>query len=151
MSRLERETTLRKGPDAERATLLVAEDHEDTRSLLRFILQRAGYRVVEAVTGSEAVSLAEREHPDLILTDLHMPQVDGVEAIRRIRSVIELRDIPILAMSGDGRVGMELFLNIGQFGGGFIDYLAKPFNVETVLEQIDLILSRRKQKTANGA
>lgn len=145
MSTPKRQSTPTNLPGPKPATLLVAEDHEDTRSLLRFILQRAGYRVVEAVTGSEAVSLAERERPDLILTDLRMPQLSGVEAIRRIRSVTDLRDIPILAMSGDGRVGMELFLNIGQFGGGFIDYVAKPFNVETVLEQIDLILSRREQ------
>ena len=145
MSTVKRQFTPTKTPEFKPATLLVAEDHEDTRSLLRFILQRAGYRVVEAVTGSEAVSLAEREQPDLILTDLRMPQLSGVEAIRRIRSMASLRDIPILAMSGDGRVGMELFLNIGQFGGGFIDYLAKPFNVETVLEQIELILSQHKQ------
>ena len=145
MSTLKRQSTQTETQEPKPATLLVAEDHEDTRSLLRFILQRAGYRVVEAVTGSEAVSLAEREQPDLILTDLHMPQVSGVEAIRRIRSVTELRYIPILAMSGDGLAGMELFLQIEQFGGGFIDYIAKPFNVETVLEQINQIVSQRRQ------
>ena len=104
------------------------------------MLEGAGYRVIEAADGPEAVILAESERPDLILTDLHMPTLSGVEAIRRIRSVTELRDIPILAMSGDGMVGMELFLNIDQMGGGFIDYIAKPLNLETLIEQINDLL-----------
>ena len=140
MTTIERDITVTNLPDSKGATVLVAEDDKDTRQLLRFVLERSGYRVVEAATGDEAVSLAESERPGLILTDLHMPQVDGVEAIRRIRSVIELRDVPILAMSADGLVGMELFLNIDQFGGGFIDYIAKPFNVDTVVEQVNQLL-----------
>ena len=140
MTTLERDITVTDRPHRAGTTVLVAEDHEDTRSLLRFALDRSGYRVVEARTGDEAVRIAERELPALILTDLHMPELDGVEAIRRIRSVAELRDVPILAMSADGLVGMELFLNIDQFGGGFIDYIAKPFNLDTVMEQINQLL-----------
>ena len=122
------------------STILVAEHHEETRSLLRFVLEGAGYRVVEAGTGTAAVALAEGESPDLILTDLHMPGLNGVEVVRRIRSVPRLREVPVLAMSGDGMIGMELFLNIDQLGGGFIDYIAKPLNLDSVLEQINELL-----------
>ena len=122
------------------STVLVAEDHEGTRELLRFVLEGAGYRVVEAEDGTAAVALAEGESPDLILTDLHMPGLSGVEVVRRIRALPRLREVPILAMSGDGRQGMELFLNIDQLGGGFIDYIAKPLNLESVLEQINELL-----------
>ena len=126
--------------ETEGAAVLVAEDHAESRTLIRYVLEGAGYRVIEAADGPEAVELAEREHPDLILTDLHMPTLSGVEAIRRIRAVPALRDVPILAMSGDGMVGMELFLNIDQMGGGFIDYIAKPLNLDTLVEQINELL-----------
>ena len=124
----------------EGAAILVAEDHAESRALIRYVLEGAGYRVIEAADGPEAVILAESERPDLILTDLHMPTLSGVEAIRRIREIPTLRDVPVLAMSGDGRVGMELFLNIDQMGGGFIDYIAKPLNLETLIEQINDLL-----------
>ena len=124
----------------ERAAILVAEDHAESRELLRVLLEGSGYRVLQAEDGLTAVKLAQREHPDLILTDLHMPGLNGVEAIRRIRAIPELHDVPILAMSGDGLVGMELFLNIDQIGGGFIDYIAKPFNLDSILEQINELL-----------
>ena len=140
MTTQEREITGTERAGGDGPTILVAEDHDETRNLLRFVLEGAGYRVVEAETGTDAVALAKSESPELILTDLHMPGLDGVEAIRRIRAIPELSEVPILAMSGDGRVGMELFLNIDDFGGGFIDYIAKPFNPETVLDQINELL-----------
>ena len=83
-------------------TILVAEDHNDTRDLLRVFLELEGYEVIEAKNGAEAVVLAERENPDLILTDLQMPELDGVAAVKQIRCVEQLRDVPILAMSGEG-------------------------------------------------
>ena len=124
----------------EGAAILIAEDHAESRELLRVLLEGSGYRVLQAEDGLEAVELAKREHPDLILTDLHMPGLNGVEAILRIREIPALHDVPILAMSGDGLVGMELFLNIDRIGGGFIDYIAKPFNLDSILEQINELL-----------
>ncbi len=135
------ERMIKEDRDArEGAAILIAEDHAESRELLRVLLESSGYRVLQAEDGLQAVRLAEREHPDLILTDLHMPGLNGVEAIRRIREIPALHDVPILAMSGDGLVGMELFLNIDQIGGGFIDYIAKPFNLESILEQINELL-----------
>lgn len=122
-------------------TILVAEDHEDTRGFLRVFLQEEGYNVIEAKNGAEAVELARQECPDLILTDLHMPVIDGIDAVKQIRSVRNLSEIPILAMSGDGMRGMEFFLNAEDYGTGYIHYLPKPLNLNEMMEQIDNLLS----------
>jgi two-component system, cell cycle response regulator DivK len=85
--------------------ILVAEDYDDTRSLIRMLLQTKGHRVVEAVNGREVVELAARERPDLILMDLNMPVMDGVEATRRLRARPEVSDVPVVAVTahcGDG-------------------------------------------------
>jgi CheY-like chemotaxis protein len=121
-------------------TILVAEDHNDTRDLLRVFLELEGYEVIEAKNGAEAVVLTERENPDLILTDLQMPELDGVAAVKQIRCVEQLRDVPILAMSGEGARGMEFFLNMDEFNTGYIDYLTKPLNLEEMINQINLLL-----------
>ena len=136
----ELEGKIKEAGTREGAAILVAEDHAESRELLRVLLETSGYRVILAEDGLEAVELAKRERPDLILTDLHMPGLNGVEAIRRIREISALHDVPILAMSGDGLVGMELFLNIDRIGGGFIDYIAKPLNLDSLLEQVNELL-----------
>ncbi len=122
-------------------TILVADDHEDARAFLRVVLQEEGYNVIEARNGAEAVILALTESPDLILTDLHMPGLDGIAAVKQIRNVEKLREVPILAMSGDGARGMEFFLNIEEFGNGYIDYLTKPLNLDDMTDQINRLLS----------
>jgi CheY-like chemotaxis protein len=66
-----------------------------------------------------------------------MPRLDGIGAIKQIREMPELSDVPILAMSADGQRGMELFLGIDELGTGFIHYLAKPLNLDTLLEEIN--------------
>jgi len=121
-------------------TILIAEDDEASRIFLRLFLVEEGFNVIEAKNGAEAVSLARQENPDLILTDLHMPELDGIGAVRQIRSDEKLRDIPILAMSGDGRRGMELFLNMDDLGTGYINYLTKPLSMSAVIEQINMLL-----------
>ena len=121
-------------------TILIAEDDEASRIFLRLFLVEEGFNVIEAKNGAEAVSLAQQENPDLILTDLHMPELDGISAVRQIRSDEKLRDIPILAMSGDGRRGMELFLNMDDLGTGYINYLTKPLSMSAVMEQINMLL-----------
>jgi two-component system KDP operon response regulator KdpE len=123
--------------NSENLTILVAEDHDNSREFLRVFLEGEGFNVIEAENGAEAVNLARQECPDLILTDLHMPELDGVAAINQIRS---LCDVPILAMSGDGQRGMELFLNIDESATGYIHYLTKPLNLNELLEQINMLL-----------
>lgn len=84
---------------AEPATILVADDNEDCRMALRALLEATGYAVHEAADGEEAVSEARRLQPDLVLMDIMMPGVDGLEATRRIRASAEIEDVKIVAVS----------------------------------------------------
>ena len=122
-------------------TILIAEDHEDSRKLLRTILEQEGYNVIEAKNGTEAVELAQQEFPDLILTDLHMPELNGTAAVKQIRGIYKLREIPIIAMSGDGLCGIEFFLNTDEFGTGYIHYMTKPLDLNELMEEINNLLT----------
>ncbi len=122
---------------SENFTILVAEDHDESRELLRVFLEGKGFRVVEARNGAEAISLARQQCPDLFLTDLHMPELDGIAAVNQIRSIC---DVPILAMSGDGQHGMELFLSMDELATGYVHYLTKPLNLNEMMEYINTVL-----------
>ena len=81
-------------------TVLVVDDCDDIRGIICMLVRSRGYRVVEAVNGMEAVELASRVKPQLILMDLGMPVLDGYEATRQIRGRRETRDVPVVAVSG---------------------------------------------------
>ena len=76
--------------------ILIIEDQDDNRTIMRDLLNTAGYRLIEAVDGEEGVKLAQSERPDLILMDIQLPILDGYEATRRIRASVELKSIPIM-------------------------------------------------------
>jgi two-component system cell cycle response regulator DivK len=80
-------------------TILVVDDYVDTRRVVRWMLEQQGYRVIEAVNGREAVEVAVRERPNVILMDLTMPLVDGFEAIRSMRERAELKGVHIIAVT----------------------------------------------------
>lgn len=108
-------------------TVLVVDDSADTRVVLRHLLEARDYRVAEAENGAEAVEVARRECPDLILMDLNMPMMDGLEATRRIRECKELcRSAPILAFTSFDTYGMEEAAREAGASG----YLRKPFDTE---------------------
>ncbi len=112
--------------------ILVIEDHEDNRRILRDLLTSAGYHVIEAVTGEEGVSSAETHLPDLIIMDIQLPGVDGYEATRRIKANPALRHIPIIAvtsyaLSGDDAKALE---------AGCDAYMAKPYSPRELLAKI---------------
>jgi two-component system cell cycle response regulator DivK len=112
--------------------ILVVEDHEDNRRILRDLLTSAGYEMVEAVTGEEGVAMAERHRPDLILMDIQLPVFDGYEATRRIKAVPALQSIPIIAvtsyaLSGDDTLAYE---------AGCAAYVTKPFSPRQLLAEI---------------
>jgi two-component system, cell cycle response regulator DivK len=112
--------------------ILVVEDQEDNRQIIRDLLTSAGYELVEAVDGAEGVRLAESERPDLILMDIQLPVLDGHEATRRIKQNPELRHIPIIvvtsyALSGDDQKAMA---------AGSDGYMAKPFSPRQLLATI---------------
>jgi CheY-like chemotaxis protein len=105
-------------------TIMVVDDSEDIRELLRTTLNLSGYKVVEAANGEEAVELALRECPDLILMDLTMPVLDGYGAARQIREATEICDVPIVACSAC----TTLDHRAKALAVGFNAYLTKPFD-----------------------
>jgi CheY-like chemotaxis protein len=104
--------------------VLVVDDHDDTRRVMRWMLEQRGYRVTEASDGREAVAAALRERPDLILMDLSMPGLDGFEAIRGVRGHAELSGIPAVAVTGRDTAGSR----DGAESAGFDYYLSKPID-----------------------
>ena len=121
--------------------IVVADDESGMRLLLSVILTGAGYEVLEASNGLEAVRLCERGGIDLLLTDLVMPDHEGLETIRRMRQ--ERPDIPIVAMSGafDGN-----FLEVARAMGAAA-VIQKPFRPEQVLKVVGQVLDERRTVT----
>jgi len=118
--------------------VLVAEDEPDIRGLIVFSLQYAGYQVVEALNGDEAVRLAESEQPDLILLDVRMPRMNGYEACALLKSQESTREIPVVFLSARGqeteiKQGLEL---------GAEEYILKPFAPDELYERVGSILER---------
>ena len=104
-------------------TILVVDDFDDTRLLLRTWLEKRGFRVVEAHDGIEAVRRAESESPDLIIMDVEMPELDGLAATRKIRGIEGLGTVPILAVSA---YGADQFREPA-LAAGCNDYVSTPF------------------------
>ncbi len=112
--------------------ILVIEDQEDNRRILRDLLTSAGYEVVEALTGEEGVSLAEAQRPDLILMDIQLPGLDGYGATRRIKANPALRQIPIIAVTSYALSGDEA----KAMAAGCDAYVTKPFSPRVLLAKI---------------
>ena len=107
------------------ATILVVEDNEKNMKLFRDVLQAGGYRTLEATTGGQAVELATGHAPDLILMDIQLPDIDGVEALARLRTDERTASLPVLALTAQAMEGdRERFL-----AAGFDGYLSKPVDV----------------------
>ena len=112
--------------------ILVVEDQEDNRAILRDLLTAADFEYIEATNGAEGVDAAERERPDLILMDIQLPEIDGYEATRRIKANPELNPIPIIAvtsfaLSGDDKKA---------FAAGCQDYITKPYSPRALLAKV---------------
>ena len=105
-------------------TVLIVEDTPDIRSMMRLMLEFAGYRVLEAANGLEAVEVACEERPDAILIDMSLPVMDGCQATRRIREQPGLRAIPIIACTSYNRWEWRGKAIVA----GCTDFLTKPFN-----------------------
>jgi CheY-like chemotaxis protein len=130
---------------SDKSTILVAEDNEDSLVMIRTFLELRGYRVVEARNGEEAVEVARSAQPDLIMIDLNMPKLGGIAASERIRQFEPLSEVPILTNSSSGKFGIELFLNVGKLGGGYLEYIPKPFNLDYLAELIETVLLKTKK------
>jgi len=115
--------------------VLVVEDHHDTSFLLCRLLKTEGYEVEHAMDGMVGLSAAASAPPDLIITDIHMPRMDGIEMIRRIRGSKVISDTPIIVMSAYGKRVIDEALDAG--ADGFVE---KPIDLETFLDTIRLKL-----------
>jgi len=109
-------------------TILVVDDFDDTRLLLRTWLERRGFRVVEAENGIQAINQAETESPDLIIMDMQMPQLDGLAATRRIRKLKSMTSVPIVAVSA---YGADQFRELA-LAAGCNEYVSTPFEPATL-------------------
>ncbi len=113
--------------------ILVVEDNETNMYLIKFILEKSGYEVIEAREGAAGVELAIKEKPDLIIMDIQLPDIDGLEATKRIRASEADDDIPIIALTSFAMAGdRERALAAGCTG-----YIEKPINPETFMAEIE--------------
>ncbi len=130
-----------------REAILVIEDDADIQELLRYNLTKEGYRVILAASGEEGLRLARTENPDLILLDLMLPGMDGLEVCRRLQSEAVSRQIPIIMLTAKGEeadivTGLEL---------GAADYITKPFSPKVLVARLRAVLRRRTETIASGA
>ncbi|HEU4410027.1 MAG TPA: response regulator, partial [Polyangiaceae bacterium] len=118
------------------ASVLVVDDNEANRRVVRALIASAGYQIVEAEGAEAGLALARRELPDAILMDLRMPDVDGLEATRRLREGEATRDIPVIAVSAQAMVGdRERAL-----AAGCVAYVTKPVSRRELLDALDRAL-----------
>jgi two-component system alkaline phosphatase synthesis response regulator PhoP len=118
--------------------ILIAEDEPDIRELVAFTLRFAGYEVVTASNGEEAVQMAVKELPDLALMDVRMPRMTGYDACRAMKANPELKDIPVVFLSAKGQEG-EIATGIE---AGAEEYLLKPFAPDQLTERVRAILNK---------
>jgi two-component system cell cycle response regulator DivK len=116
--------------------ILVVEDHEENRRIMRDLLTSASFEMIEAATGEDGVRVAESERPDLILMDIQLPGLDGYEATRRIKANPALRAIPIIVVTSYALSGDEEKAR----AAGCDDYVAKPFSPRALLAKVRELL-----------
>jgi len=120
-------------------TILVVDDNEDSRELVKKILKKHGYEIIEAVDGEDALAKAVAYRPDLILMDISIPKIDGYEVTRRLKARIDFKDTPIIAFTAHAMKGdQERALEAGCDG-----YISKPINVREFPEQIKIYLKEK--------
>jgi two-component system cell cycle response regulator DivK len=118
-------------------TILLVEDVDDTRYFMRLELEYLGYRVIEAEDGQQAVELALQEQPDIILMDLSLPDLDGLEATKRIRQDERMEKVPIIAVTAHAGTNFR----DGAKASGFDAYVTKPIDIDRLNELISGLLS----------
>jgi two-component system cell cycle response regulator DivK len=117
--------------------ILVVEDQEDNRQILRDLLGSAGYELTEAENGEEAVAAVAKRRPDLILMDIQLPIMDGYEATRRIRTNPDLKSVPIIAVTSYALAGDE----DKALAAGCNGYVTKPYSPRDLLAKVRAYLA----------
>jgi two-component system, OmpR family, alkaline phosphatase synthesis response regulator PhoP len=131
----------------EKETILVVDDEEDILELVRFNLAREGYQVICSGTGEASLAIARKDHPDLIVQDLMLPGIDGLEVTKSLKDDPRTRDIPIVMLTAKGEeadivIGLEL---------GADDYVTKPFSPRILVARIRAILRRNPKEQLDDA
>lgn len=121
-----------------KATILVVEDYSDTREMLSILLRNRGYKVIEAEDGVEGLLKAGWVYPDLIILDLSLPEMDGVEVARRIHAQAKLSKTPIFVISAYLTEAVKADVR----AAGCVETFSKPFDAETLLEKITATLDK---------
>jgi CheY-like chemotaxis protein len=118
-------------------SILLVEDYEDNRLMMRHLLELSGYRVFEATNGEQAIKVARQANPDLILMDLSLPQVDGLSATRQIRRIPSLRGVPIVAVSAHDTPDFHA----DAMAAGCNEFVTKPIDFGQLEEVIRELLA----------
>lgn len=121
--------------------ILVIEDHPDSRELMSFLLTQSGYEVVSAADGMSGLEAARRTHPDLIISDIQLPLMNGFEVAAAIAADPDLAHIPLIAVTASAMAGDRE--NI--IRSGFHDYVSKPIEPETFVVQIGRYLKKARE------
>ena len=122
--------------------ILIVEDNEMNLKLIRTVLKAKGFLLAEARDGEEALKMAVAERPDIILIDIQIPKIDGLEVTRRIRAIDDLKDRQIIAITAHAMEGdRNKILEAGCDG-----YIAKPINTRTFIDEIEAILKQKDER-----
>src|SRR5688572_4916014 len=126
------------------STVLIVEDNEKNMKLARDVLQAKGYQTLEAVTGEEGVKLAGEKRPDLVLMDIQLPGINGIEAFRQIRGDARTRAIPVVALTASVTPTDRSAIS----AAGFDAFIGKPINLKEFLQTVkQLVEGGRKGET----
>ena len=117
--------------------ILVAEDEPYILRIIEFRLQKLGHEIIRAVDGGEALEIASREKPDLVLLDIMMPVMDGLQVLRTLRSQEETKNIPVILLTAKG---LEKDIVTG-LESGATDYITKPFSFAEVIARVNRFVS----------
>ena len=128
-------------------TILVVEDYDDVRQMLKILLESEKFRVLEATTGSEALEIIKDEHPDAILMDLALPGIDGFETIRRIRAIDGFQNTPIVVLSA--YIGVSSYETALRAGSNY--FMAKPIDFDDLSALLKEILLGRNRRSSRYA
>ena len=122
--------------------ILIVEDNPKNMGVILMTLRGRGYTLLEAVDGEEALKVADREKPDLILMDIQLPKIDGLEVTRRLRQIAAFSHVPIIALTAYAMRGDKERIT----GAGCDAYLAKPLSIHELRSAVAEMLPSRKQK-----
>ncbi len=118
--------------------ILIVEDNEKNRKLLRDLLQVKGYKTIESETAEEGIRLAQESQPALILMDIQLPGMDGITALKRLRAEPKTRDIPVIAVTASAMTNKRETM----LAEGFDGYQTKPISINDFLEEVRRVLEQ---------